>query len=85
MWKWLYDRRYINCLFYAMLQRWLHGGHVEVRRSKKFKHLYHFVWRKPNGSIQHWIPTKSHGGLRGFFHAWWFKGVISTVDDYPRW
>src|SRR5574340_163709 len=83
--KWLYEHRYINCFVFALITRIKYGGRVEIRRSKSFPHLPHFVWIGSNGNVKHYKPIHRRKGVLAFFHAWFYKGEISTVDDYERW
>lgn len=73
-----------NCLIFAVVQYFRHGGYIIVRRSR-YRWVPHFIWAPPGGldkaTVRHYVPVRP--GVGRPWQVWravLFRGRVRTCD-----
>jgi len=73
--------RRFNCLFWALLMWWRHGGYVAMRRSRHYYGV-HWMWSADLVSWYHYVPLAPRTTfIEAALHKVWFEGRVKHGDD----
>ncbi len=70
-----------NCLVFVLMKLRREGGYVEIRPSRSFRFIPHFLHlSKDRRILSHWQPLTPYHDWRVVLHKIWFKGEVKHED-----